>query len=86
VVVTFDSTGLQRVDAHWAHPANGDRISLDLKNSPLAGPVWLEHIPAMRRNLAAEYARIGCLIEAEPVVLGGVRGVCQVMKAPIPSG
>lgn len=39
----------------------------------------------MRRNLAASYARMGCLIEAEPVVLGGVRGVCQVVKVPIPN-
>jgi hypothetical protein len=39
----------------------------------------------MRRNLAAGYAQMGCLIEAEPVVLGGVRGVCQVVKAPIPN-
>jgi hypothetical protein len=86
VVVTFDTTGLQRVDEkHWVDPASGDWVSLDLKNSPLAEPVWLEDVPAMRRNLAIEYARLGCLIEAEPVVLGGVRGVCQVAKAPIPN-
>jgi hypothetical protein len=86
VVVTFDSTGLQRVgEATWLHPASGDRISLNLENSPLAEPAWLENIPAMRRNLAVEYARMGCLIEAEPVVLGGVHGVCQVVKVPIPN-
>lgn len=86
MVVTFDSTGLRRVDeTTWSHPTSGDWINLEFKNSPLAEPAWLENIPAMRRNLAAEYARMGCLIEAEPVVLGGVRGVCQVVKAPIPN-
>ncbi|MCI2421353.1 hypothetical protein MOQ72_28320 [Saccharopolyspora sp. K220] len=86
MVVTFDSTGFQRVDeTTWLHPANGDRISVKLKNTPLAESAWLEDIPTMRRNLAFEYARFGCLIEAEPVVLGGVRGVCQVMKAQIPN-
>jgi hypothetical protein len=86
VVVTFDPTGLQRVDeTTWSHPASGDRIHLKLQNSPLTEPVWLEDIPAMRRNLAVGYARMGCLIEAEPVMLGGVRGVCQVVKVPIPN-
>src|SRR5207248_2888533 len=30
------------------------------------------------------YGRDGCLIEAEPVVISGVRAVCQVAKFPIP--
>lgn len=86
MVVTFDTSGLQRVDeATWSHPATGDWINLKLNNSPLTEPAWLENIPAMRRNLAIEYAQMGCLIEAEPVVLGGVRGVVQVVKVPIPN-
>ncbi|MGI5231745.1 hypothetical protein [Actinoallomurus sp. CA-142502] len=86
MVVAFDSTGLQRLDeTTWAHPASGDRIHISLNGSPLSEPAWLENIPAMRHNLAVEYAQMGCLIEAEPVVLGGVRGVCQVVKAPIPN-
>ncbi|GGK27790.1 hypothetical protein GCM10011583_69750 [Streptomyces camponoticapitis] len=86
MVVTFDSTGLQRVDeTTWLHSAYGDRVSLTVTNSPLTETAWLEDIPAMRRNLAASYPRMGCLIEAEPVVLGGVRGVCQVVKVPIPN-
>jgi hypothetical protein len=86
VVVNFDSSGLQRVDeTTWMNPASGDRIFLKVNDSPLAESVWLENMPAMRRNLAAEYAEAGCLIEAEAVVLGGVRGVCQVVKVPLPN-
>jgi hypothetical protein len=86
VVVHFDSTGLRHVDEKtWVHPATGDWIHSDLKNSRLSEPAWLENIPVMRRNLAAEYAEMGCLIEAEPVTLGGVRGVCQVFKSRIPN-
>jgi hypothetical protein len=86
VVVTFNTTGLQRVDeTTWVHPGTGDRITQNVTNSQLGEPAWLEDVPAMRRNLAAGYAQMGCLIEAEPVVLGGVRGVCQVVKAPIPN-
>ncbi|GAA0239384.1 hypothetical protein GCM10009527_039990 [Actinomadura nitritigenes] len=86
MVVTFNTTGLQRVDeTTWVHPGTGDWITQKVTNSPLGEPAWLEDVSAMRRNLAAGYARMGCLIEAEPVVLGGVRGVCQVVKAPIPN-
>lgn len=86
MVVTFDSTGLQRVDeTTWLHSAHGDRVTLTVNNSALTETAWLEDIPAMRRNLTAAYAQIGCLIEAEPIVLGGVRGVCQVVKVPIPN-
>ncbi len=86
MVVHFDTTGLRPInDGAWVHPGTGDHIGLSVENTPLAEPFWLENIPAMRRNLAHEYARIGCLIEAEPVVLGGVRGVCQLMKARIPN-
>ena len=86
MVVAFNSAGLRPIDeTTWAHPATGDWISLKLNHGPLAEAAWLENVPAMRRNLAHEYAQLGCLIEAEPVVLGGVRGVCQVVKAPIPN-
>ena len=86
MVVTFDSSNFQRVDdATWVHPPSGDRITLRYETSRLGEPVWLEDVPAMRRNLANEYAKAGCLIEAEPVVLGGVPGVCQVVKVPIPN-
>ncbi|WP_436497001.1 TY-Chap domain-containing protein [Actinokineospora sp. HUAS TT18] len=86
MVVTFDSTGFQREDdTTWRSPTTGDRISLKVVDSPLTEPAWLEDIPAMRRNLAHGYASGGCLIEAEPVVIGGVRGVCQVAKVPLPN-
>ncbi|MFI6695900.1 TerD family protein [Streptomyces sp. NPDC050433] len=86
MVVTFASAGLQRVDeTTWLHSAHGDRVSLTVKNSPLTETAWLEDVPAMRRNLAASYAGMGCLIEAEAVVLGGVRGVAQVVKVPLPN-
>ena len=85
MVVTFDTSGLQRVDEKtWLQPTSGDRITVVLQNSRLNEAAWLEDVPAMRRNLAAEYASAGCLIEAEPVVLDGVRGVCQVVKVPLP--
>lgn len=86
MVVTFDSHGFQRVnETTWRHPTNEDTISLQVKNSPLTEPAWLENIAAMRRKLAVDYGRQGCLIEAEPVVLGGVRGVCQLVKMPLPN-
>ncbi|MFD0855772.1 hypothetical protein ACFQ07_26255 [Actinomadura adrarensis] len=86
MVITFDTTGLQQVDATtWANPANGDRVGLVVNNRPLAEPVWLENWAGLRRNLAAEYAEMGCLIEAEAVMVGGVRAVCQVAKVPIPN-
>ncbi|QKG19812.1 hypothetical protein [Actinomadura verrucosospora] len=86
MVVAFDTTGLQQVDGTtWVHPGSGDRIILNVQDSRLGEEAWLENVPAMRRNLATAYAQMGCLIEAEPVVLGGVRGVCQVVKAPIPN-
>lgn len=86
MVVTFDTSGLQRMDeTTWSHPTSGDYINLKLNNGALTEPAWLENVPAMRYNLAVEYAQMGCLIEAEPVTLGGVRGVCQVVKVPIPN-
>lgn len=86
MVVRFDSSNLQRMDAMtWVHPSSGDRITLRCENSRLSEPAWLEDIPTMRRNLANEYASSGCLIEAEPVVLDGVPGVCQVIKLPLPN-
>ncbi|MFD3525036.1 TerD family protein [Streptomyces sp. NPDC058653] len=67
------------------HSHSGDRVSLVVKDSPLTEAVWLEDVPAMRRSLAGSYARMGCLIEADAVVVGGVRGVAQVVKVPLPN-
>lgn len=86
MVVTFDTTGFQRVgEATWQNPTSGDSVNLKMDSMPLTEPAWLEDIPAMRRKLTFDYGKIGCLIEAEPVVVGGVRGVCQVAKAPLPN-
>jgi hypothetical protein len=72
--VTLDTTGV---------PDTPGRQGVHILDHALAEPYWLEDLDLARRYLAREYAPNGCLIEANPITVGGVRGMAQLYKRPI---
>ena len=60
-------------------------MSLDILDRALGEPYWLDDLDLARRKLARDYAQIGCLIEANPITVGGVRGMTQLWKMPAPA-
>ena len=89
VPVTLDTTKGWTRQARKARasifvdPSTGATIALGIFD-PLEEPYWLDDLDLARRHLAREYAPIGCLIEANPITLGGVQGMAQLWKRPIP--
>jgi hypothetical protein len=65
----------------WIDPRTGAGISMTIRHE-LTEPYWLEDLDLARRKLAHDYGGIGCLIEAVPVTVGGVRGMAQLFKVP----
>jgi hypothetical protein len=72
--VTLDTTGM---------PDTPGRQGVDIYDHALAEPYWLEDLDLARRHLAREWAPIGCLIEANPITVGGVGGMAQLWKHPV---
>lgn len=86
VIISFDTSGLREVrQGAWEDPRTGDGIVIQQQTGKLGEPAWLEDVPALRRNLARNYAGHACLIEADPVPIGGMWGVYQLSKQPIPN-
>jgi hypothetical protein len=79
----YDTAGLRRNpdSTGWTEPATGVGMSLTVRGE-LTEPYWLEDLDLARRTLAQAYGTIGCLIEAVPVTIGGVRGMAQLFKVP----
>jgi hypothetical protein len=79
----YDTTGWrQNPDrSGWTDPETGVGLSLTVRDE-LDEPYWLEDLDLARRKLAHDYSMIGCLIEAFPVTVGGVRGMAQLFKVP----
>ena len=73
--VTLDTTGT---------PDTPGWQDVHMLDHALAEPYWLDDLDLARRHLAREYAPIGCLIEANPITVGGVRGMAQLYKRPVP--
>jgi hypothetical protein len=73
--VTLDTAGM---------PDTPGRQGVDMLDHALAEPYWLDDLDLARRHLAREWAPIGCLIEANPITVGGVRGMAQLWKHPVP--
>ena len=73
--VTLDTTST---------PDTPGRQGVHMLDHALAEPYWLDDLDLARRHLAREYAPIGCLIEANPIIVGGVRGMAQRYKRPVP--
>jgi hypothetical protein len=82
----LDSTGWERGDqpGMWIDPKTGAKIGLEIKNSALTEPYWLEDLEWARRELAKAYGEMGCLIEAEPIWIGQAQGMAQIFKVPHP--
>jgi hypothetical protein len=74
-LVTLDTTGMLDTPG---------RQAVDTLDHALAEPYWLEDLDLARRHLAREYAQTGCLIEANPITVGGIRGIAQLWKHRIP--
>jgi hypothetical protein len=90
MLITFDTSGFQpRGDGQWENPETGDYVSVSGDNGRLTEPVWLDNLPALRRQLAHEYAEMGCLIEADLVRVGNgpeaADAAYQLAKTPIPN-
>ncbi|MFY9778174.1 MAG: hypothetical protein WAK28_26705 [Trebonia sp.] len=73
--VTLDTTGTQDTPG---------RQGVQMLDHALAEPYWLDDLDLAQRHLAREYAPVGCLIEANPITVGGVRGMAQLYKRPVP--
>jgi hypothetical protein len=73
--VTLDTTGM---------PDTPGRQGVQMLDHALAEPYWLDDLDLARRHLAREYAPVGCLIEANPITVGGVRGMAQLYTRPVP--
>jgi hypothetical protein len=58
------------------------RQGVEMLDQALAEPYWLDDLDLARRHLAREYALIGCLIEANPITVGGVRGHSAALETP----
>jgi hypothetical protein len=82
--VMLDTTGLQRDRRYFVDPSTGGTMSLDIIDRALREPYWLNDLGLARRKLARDYAQIGCLIEANPITVGGVRGMTQLWKQSAP--
>ena len=83
--VTLDTTGWQQDRRYFVDPSTGGTMSLDILDRALGEPYWLDDLDLARRKLARDYAQIGCLIEANPITVGGVRGMTQLWKMPAPA-
>jgi hypothetical protein len=83
--VMLDTAGLQRDRQYFVDPSTGAAMSLDILDRALDEPFWLDDLDLARRKLARGYAQIGCLIEAKPITVGGVRGMAQIWKQPAPA-
>jgi hypothetical protein len=73
--VTLNTTGT---------PDTPGRQGVDILDHALEEPYWLDDLDLARRHLAREWAPIGCLIEANPITVGGARGMAQLWKHPVP--
>ncbi|GAA3224795.1 TY-Chap domain-containing protein [Actinocorallia longicatena] len=82
----FDTSGWRagKTEDAWVDGA-GANIALKIQDFPLTETHWLDDLETARRNLAASYSQHGCLIQADPVWIGGVPGMAQVFKIPHPS-
>ena len=90
MLITFDTSGFQPSgDGTWQHPKTGDFVSVSGDNGRLTEPVWLDNLPALRRELAHEYAEMGCLVEADRVRVGtgpeAADAAYQLAKTRIPN-
>ena len=90
MLITFDTSGFQPSgDGKWDNPRTGDHVSVSGDGGRLTEPVWLDDLPALRRQLAHEYSGMGCLIEADRVRVGAgpeaADAAYQLAKAPIPN-
>jgi hypothetical protein len=83
--VTLDTTGWQRDRRYFVDPSTGGVMSLDILDRALTEPYWLDDLDLARRKLARDYAQMGCLIEADPITVGGIRGMTQLYKVPAPA-
>lgn len=83
--VTLDTTGWQRDRQYFVDPSTGGTMSLDISDRALTEPYWLDDLDLARRKLARDYAQIGCLIEANPITVGGVQAMTQIWKVPAPA-
>lgn len=83
--ITIDTAGLEPLSqGQWRDPTTGDNITVSFDNRPLTEPFWLEDLAGARRKLAHDYGGAGCLIEADPISLGGVPAMHQLAKFPHP--
>lgn len=73
--VTLNTTGT---------PDTPGKQGVDILDHALEEPYWLEDLDLARRHLAREWAPSGCLIEANPITVGGVRSMAQLWKHPVP--
>lgn len=80
-----DTAGFERAeDDLWIHPGTGDRMSahfFDLVPDLRAG---LNDLPRLRRELIAQTAPDGGLVEAFVVTLDGQPALLQIVKLPLP--
>lgn len=83
--IAIDTTGFVQVDqGQWHDQATQDNINMNFDDRPLTEPFWLEDLDSARRKLAHDYGKAGCLIEAEPISVGGVPAMHQLVKFPHP--
>lgn len=68
----------------WFDPRTGDQVSLTYIGLVPDIPAPLDDLPHLRRELAAETAETGSIIEAHVVSLDGVQALYQLIKLPIP--
>jgi hypothetical protein len=73
--VTLNTTGT---------PDTPGKQGVNILDHALEEPYWLEDLDLARRHLAREWAPSGCLIEANPITVGGVRSIAQLWKHPVP--
>lgn len=90
MVISFNTNGFQQQDAStWTDPRTGDVAVMKVVQGTPFPREWLHDPVALTRGFAGMYAESGCLIEVEPLSLGGVTAVRQLVKLPIknaPSG
>ncbi|WP_433337453.1 hypothetical protein [Spirillospora sp. CA-294931] len=81
--IRLDTTGLQATDRDgWVDPKTGMIVSLTEDGRALTEPYWLDDLDQARHKLACDYGEAGCLIEADPISVGGTMGMVQLFKVP----
>jgi hypothetical protein len=82
--VKLDTTGLRQDRESYVDTSTGAVLRLFILDRASTAPYWLNDLDLARRYLARQYAARGCLIEANPITVGAVRGIAQIYKLPLP--